>query len=216
MKKYLNLALAVGIIILALSVLIKPQSNPNQEGSPMPTPNNSASPSAGQYQQAEQVLEEGREYSVTLTTSEGELVIKLDTINTPKTANNFAFLSEQGFYDGTIFHRVIKEFMIQGGDPTGTGSGSPGYKFADEYLEGEYRRGTVAMANSGPDSNGSQFFIIHQDYPLPNQYVIFGTVTKGLDVLDKIATAEVKPNLSGEMSSPTHPVTIESAKVNLL
>lgn len=169
-----------------------------------------------QFAQAEQVLEENKQYSVTLTTSEGDIVIMLDTANTPKTANNFAFLSTEGFYDGTVFHRVIKDFMVQGGDPTGTGTGSPDYKFADEYLEGEYKRGTVAMANSGPNTNGSQFFIMHADNALPNNYVIFGQVTEGLDVLDKLANTPVKPNAQGEMSTPVTPITLQSAKLEVL
>ena len=162
------------------------------------------------------MIVDGKEYSVTLTTSVGEIVIKLDTVNTPITANNFAFLASDGFYDQTIFHRTLEGFMIQGGDPTGTGSGSPGYRFADEYLEGEYNRGVIAMANSGAGTNGSQFFIMHADYPLPNNYVIFGKVTSGLETVDKIATAEVKPNATGEPSSPVNPVSINSAKLNVL
>ena len=97
-------------------------------------------------------------------------------------------LARDGFYDGVIFHRVISGFMIQGGDPTGTGSGGPGYTFRDE-LEGEgtYSRGTVAMANAGPNTNGSQFFIMHSDYGLPHSYTIFGTVTSGMDAVDSMA-----------------------------
>lgn len=171
---------------------------------------------AKQYQEAKQVLEAGKEYQVVLATSEGELTIKLDTLNTPKTANNFAFLAKEGFYDNTIFHRVIKDFMVQGGDPTGTGTGSPGYKFADEYLEGEYTLGKIAMANSGPDTNGSQFFLMHADYPLPNNYVIFGEITNGLDVLDKLANTPVKANAMGENSSPVKPPVITTATVEEL
>ena len=110
---------------------------------------------------------------------------------------NFVTLAEKGFYDGVIFHRVIKGFMIQGGDPTGTGSGGPGYQFADElnpltssYKRG-YARGTLAMANAGPDTNGSQFFIMHADYPLPHAYTIFGRVTAGMEVVDAIANGAV-------------------------
>lgn len=148
---------------------------------------------------------------VVLHTSVGDITIELDIKNTPITANNFAHLAKTGFYDKTIFHRTIKGFMIQGGDPTGTGTGGPGYKFADEYLKGSYTRGTVAMANSGPDTNGSQFFIMHQDSQLPNNYVIFGHVISGLEVLDAIATAPVTPNSMGEPSKPVNPVSITSA-----
>jgi peptidyl-prolyl cis-trans isomerase B (cyclophilin B) len=101
--------------------------------------------------------------------------------------------------------------MIQGGDPTGTGSGGPGYQFADEYLKGKYTRGTVAMANAGANTNGRQFFIMHADYDLPNSYVIFGHVTSGLEVVDKIATAPTKQG--GEGSSPVTPVKITSVDI---
>jgi cyclophilin family peptidyl-prolyl cis-trans isomerase len=126
---------------------------------------------------------------------------------------NFITLAKAGYYDGLIFHRVIKGFMIQGGDPTGTGAGGPGYKFADEPFDGEYTRGTVAMANAGPNTNGSQFFIMHADVPLPKNYVIFGHVTKGLDVVDAIATAKVTMSNSGEESKPVTPVAVKTATV---
>ena len=132
--------------------------------------------------------------NVKIQTNKGEITIELFSNDAPKTAENFLTLAKKGFYDGVIFHRVISGFMIQGGDPTGTGRGGPSYKFADEldastpsYQRG-YVRGTVAMANSGPNTNGSQFFIIHQDYPLPNLYTIFGRVTSGMEVVDAIAS----------------------------
>ena len=103
--------------------------------------------------------------------------------------------------------------MIQGGDPEGTGAGGPGYKFADEPFEGEYERGTVAMANAGPDTNGSQFFIMHADVALPKNYVIFGKVETGLDILDKIAEAEVEMSMSGEQSKPVNPITLSSVDI---
>ena len=127
--------------------------------------------------------------------------------------NNFVALAKQNFYAGTIFHRVMKDFMIQGGDPNGDGSGGPGYKFADENLEGKYTRGTVAMANSGPNTNGSQFFIIHKDYDLANSYVIFGHVSSGMDAVDKIAQAKVVDNGAGEKSKPLDPVKIDSVQI---
>src|SRR3989344_9153658 len=115
---------------------------------------------------------------VTLKTTEGDIVIELKN-DTPKTSQNFFDLAQKSFYNNVVFHRVIKGFMIQGGDPTGTGTGGPGYQFADEPFTGEYTRGTVAMANSGPNTNGSQFFIMHADYSLPKNYVIFGHVISG-------------------------------------
>jgi cyclophilin family peptidyl-prolyl cis-trans isomerase len=156
---------------------------------------------------------EQKNYSVTLHTDKGDIEITLNNNQTPKTVENFVTLAQKGFYDGTIFHRVIKGFMIQGGDPTGTGAGGPGYKFADEPFDGEYTRGTVAMANAGPNTNGSQFFIMHADVPLPKNYVIFGHVTKGLDVVDAIATAKVTMSNSGEESKPVTPVAVKTATV---
>ncbi len=134
---------------------------------------------------------------VKINTNKGLIKIKLHDEDAPKTVENFITLAKKGFYDGVIFHRVISGFMIQGGDPTGTGMGGPGYKFADElnpeaesYKRG-YVRGTVAMANAGPNTNGSQFFIMHVDYPLPHAYTIFGSVIEGMDVVDMIADSEV-------------------------
>ncbi len=130
-----------------------------------------------------------RAYTATLDTNHGEIVIELDPARSPLTVNNFVFLARDGYYDGVIFHRVIENFMIQGGDPTGTGTGGPGYKFRDEIEgAGEYSRGTVAMANAGPNTNGSQFFICHTDVGLPHSYTIFGSVRSGLETVDSIAT----------------------------
>lgn len=169
--------------------------------------NNSKQPPAMQ-------IDQNKTYAATLKTSAGDITIDLDAKKTPITVNNFVALAKEKFYDGTIFHRVIKDFMIQGGDPNGDGSGGPGYKFADENLEGKYTRGTVAMANSGPDTNGSQFFIIQKDYDLPNKYVIFGHVSSGMDVVDKIAGAEVADNGSGEKSKPVDPVKIDTVEIS--
>ncbi|OIP60208.1 MAG: peptidylprolyl isomerase [Candidatus Moranbacteria bacterium CG_4_10_14_3_um_filter_45_9] len=146
-------------------------------------------------------------YSATLKTDVGDIVVDLSAKDTPITVNNFVFLAREKFYDDTIFHRTISGFMIQGGDPDGTGMGGPGYKFADEPFTGEYTRGTLAMANSGPNTNGSQFFIMHKDTALPKSYVIFGHVTAGLDVVDKIAEA---PTIrGGKGSSPITPVVVK-------
>ena len=124
---------------------------------------------------------------VTLHTNQGDIVLELDEDNAPATVNNFTTYVKDGFYDGTVFHRVIPNFMIQGGDPTGTGTGGPGYKFNNEPVKRKYDRGILAMANAGRNTNGSQFFIMHADYPLPPDYTIFGKLTSGEDVLDKIA-----------------------------
>lgn len=139
-------------------------------------------------------------HKVTIETNKGNIVFETYDADAPKTVANFIKLANDNFYDGVIFHRVIKGFMIQGGDPTGTGTGGPGYRFEDEldpatesYQNG-YKRGVVAMANAGPNTNGSQFFIMHQDYPLPNSYTIFGHVVEGIEVVDAIVAGEVDAN----------------------
>ncbi len=152
-------------------------------------------------------------YIATLHTSEGDIEITLNDDQTPKTVENFVTLSKKSYYDNTIFHRAIKGFMIQGGDPEGTGRGGPGYRFDDEVFVGNYTRGTVAMANAGPNTNGSQFFIMHADYDLPHNYVIFGHVTKGIETVDKIATAPVERSSSGELSKPVSPVKVKSVTI---
>lgn len=158
-------------------------------------------------------IDSTKKYTAMLETTEGTIKIQLHADKTPITSNNFVYLARNKFYDGTIFHRVIDGFMIQGGDPTGTGSGGPGYKFDDEPFDGEYTRGTVAMANAGPDTNGSQFFIMHADNPLPKNYVIFGEVIEGMEVVDKIATAETTISLGGEASKPVNPVKINTVEI---
>ena len=152
-----------------------------------------------------------KKYTAVLHTSKGDITVKLNEDQTPKTVENFVSLAKKDFYNGTIFHRVIKDFMIQGGCPDGNGMGGPGYKFDDEPFTGEYNRGTVAMANAGPNTNGSQFFIMHADVPLPKNYTIFGQVIEGLETVDKIAEAEVIPG--GEGSSPVEPVKITSVEI---
>lgn len=149
-----------------------------------------------------------KDYSATIETNHGTIEIELLEERSPQTVNNFVSLARDGFYDGVIFHRVISGFMIQGGDPTGTGRGGPGYKFRDE-LEGtgDYSRGTVAMANAGPNTNGSQFFICHGDAPLPHSYTIFGKVTSGMDAVDAIAALDTdradKPKSDAVMEKVT-------------
>lgn len=138
-------------------------------------------------------------HTISIETNKGVIVFETYDADAPNTVNNFISLANKGFYKDVIFHRVIKGFMIQGGDPTGTGRSGPGYTFADElnpttesYKNG-YKRGTVAMANAGPNTNGSQFFIMHQDTPLPNAYTIFGHVVSGMEVVDAIANSQTGP-----------------------
>jgi cyclophilin family peptidyl-prolyl cis-trans isomerase len=160
-------------------------------------------------------LEAGKDYGATLHTSMGDIVVDLDEQGAPKTVNNFVFLAEQGFYTNVPFHRVIKDFMIQTGDPTGTGAGGPGYKFADEPITKNYTKGTLAMANAGPNTNGSQFFICQVDNTnkLQKNYTIFGNVVSGQDVVDAIANAPVNASRQGEMSSPVDPITLLSVDI---
>lgn len=139
-------------------------------------------------------------HTITIETTKGTIVFQTYDTDAPKASENFITLANKGFYNGVIFHRVINGFMIQGGDPTGTGRGGPGYAFADELDPNTpsakigYVRGTVAMANAGPNTNGSQFFIMHADNQLPHSYTIFGKVVTGMDVVDAIATTPVDPS----------------------
>ncbi len=134
----------------------------------------------------EMEIDPKKKYTAKMKTDVGTMVIELFADKTPKTVNNFVFLARQGFYDGVIFHRVIANFMAQGGDPTGSGSGGPGYKFADEFHPSlkHDKQGILSMANAGPGTNGSQFFITHVPTPhLDNRHSVFGQVIEGLDVL---------------------------------
>ena len=154
-----------------------------------------------------------RKYTAVIKTSMGDMSVEFFTEDAPMTVNNFINLSRDGYYDNVIFHRVISGFMIQGGDPSGTGHGEmgkyPGYKFEDELNnQRSYDKGILAMANAGPDTNGSQFFIMHVDYPLPYQYTIFGFVNEGLDIIDKIASVE-----TGDGDKPVNDVVIESIEI---
>jgi cyclophilin family peptidyl-prolyl cis-trans isomerase len=157
-------------------------------------------------------IDPNKRYTANLETSDGNIAVELFAQEAPRTVNNFVFLARQGFYDGVIFHRTINGFMIQTGDPTGTGTGGPGYKFSDEPVKRKYTRGILAMANAGPNTNGSQFFIVHgQDVGLPPNYTIFGQVTDGMETVDKIATAPTKRG--GEGSTPVTPARIEHVTV---
>jgi cyclophilin family peptidyl-prolyl cis-trans isomerase len=135
------------------------------------------------------VIDPKKKYKARLKTSKGDIVVELYADKAPKTVNNFVFLAREGFYDGTTFHRVIKPFMVQGGDPTGTGRGGPGYKFADEFHPSLRHNGPgiLSMANAGPGTNGSQFFITHVATPhLDNHHTVFGKVVEGMDVVNAI------------------------------
>jgi cyclophilin family peptidyl-prolyl cis-trans isomerase len=157
----------------------------------------------------EMAIDPAKSYTATIETTAGTMTAKLFASEAPRTVNNFVFLANEGFYTDVIFHRVISGFMIQGGDPTGTGSGGPGYRFDDEPVTREYKRGTLAMANAGPNTNGSQFFVMHADYPLPPNYTIFGQLSAGEEVIDAIAAA---PKGAGDR--PVNPVSIKSVTIS--
>jgi cyclophilin family peptidyl-prolyl cis-trans isomerase len=146
----------------------------------------------------------------TLHTNHGAIQVELFDEDAPKTVENFLKLARDGFYDGVTFHRVIPDFMIQGGDPTGTGSGGPGYTFEDEINEHKVVRGALAMANAGPDTNGSQFFVVTAEATpwLDGKHTVFGRVTSGMDVVDEISNVETDPN-----DKPLEPVSIERVEL---
>lgn len=162
-------------------------------------------------------IDVNKSYEAEVTTSKGTFTIELFAKDAPKTVNNFVFLSKQGFYNDVIFHRIMESFMIQTGDPQGTGMGGPGYQFEDEKTDYKYEPGIVAMANSGTNTNGSQFFICtgaDSDFlnSQPN-YTIFGKVTKGMDVVKQIAATPVEADARGELSTPTETVQIKEVKI---
>ena len=210
----MNTKLIISIVIIGLVVLLvkiySMQTSPTTQTSQSTSP----SPSAVVEQKGPPTMEidKTRGYQAILATSMGDITIQLNADKTPITVNNFVHLARTKFYDGTVFHRIIKGFMIQGGDPQGNGMGGPGYAFADEPFDGDYTRGTVAMANAGPNTNGSQFFIIHQDYSLPKNYVIFGKVVTGMEVVDKIADSPVIQD-GRENSKPVTPTTVKSVVI---
>jgi cyclophilin family peptidyl-prolyl cis-trans isomerase len=150
------------------------------------------------YTAAEQVIDPAKRYTATIKTDRGDIVIALDATRAPKSVNNFVFLAKDGFYDGLTFHRIVDDFVIQGGCPEGTGRGGPGYRFDDEPVQGEYEAGAVAMANSGPNTNGSQFFICTVDdrHKLTKSYNLFGQVVKGMDVVGAIRKDDVMQSVT--------------------
>jgi cyclophilin family peptidyl-prolyl cis-trans isomerase len=157
-----------------------------------------------------------------IETDKGGIEIEFFATDSAKAVENFRLLAEHGYYDGLTFHRIVKDFMIQGGDPEGTGMGGHsawGAPFADDINQdsalyrGGYKRGYLAMANGGPNTNGSQFFILHQDYPLPPNYVIFGKVTKGIEVVDALANTPTTRGADGGMSQPITPPVIKKVTI---
>ena len=181
----------------------------------MPTPCPAADGSSDKLQQFDgpppMCIDPNKRYTAELVTSLGSMTVALDAATAPNTVNNFVFLARYHYYDGVIFHRIIKGFMCQGGDPTGTGRGGPGYKFADELpAPGRYEIGSLAMANAGPNTNGSQFFIVsgQSGVRLPPQYSLFGKVVKGLEVLSAMEVTD-----TDRSDKPKSDVVIQSVTI---
>lgn len=148
------------------------------------------------------VIDTSKEYTATIETEKGDIVLELFASDVPVTVNNFVFLARDGFYDDTTFHRVIPDFVAQGGDPTGTGRGNPGYAFADEFTDHTHAAGALSMANSGPDTNGCQFFITYTpQHGLDGKHAVFGQVIEGMDVLESLTPRDPikdKPDFEGD------------------
>jgi len=154
------------------------------QGNPTPKRKSYTSPPA-------MTIDKTKKYFASIETNKGKMVLELYGVDAPRTVNNFVCLSRDGFYDGTVFHRVIADFMAQGGDPTGTGRGGPGYQFPDEFSKRTHITGSLSMANAGPGTNGSQFFICFAPQPhLNNHHSVFGQVVQGMDVLNKITQGD--------------------------
>ncbi len=201
----MKIFITLTILILSIVLLTGCVSTNNSSGENDPERNNL-------NKQLEKMVNDTPQENktVVLKTNKGDIVIELFNETMPITANNFLRLVEDGFYDGVIFHRVIPGFMIQGGDPTGTGTGGPGYSIPDEFTDGNRNdRGTLSMANSGPDSGGSQFFInlVDNDF-LDAKHPVFGRVTEGMAIVDEIAKAETNQN-----DKPLEDIVIEKTEV---
>lgn len=214
-KQIMYLLVILAVIFLTVFLLVQNQGQTSEQltNNQMNKIKNNQPTTVKTMPTPKMQIDQRKTYIAELETIVGTIKINLNAQQTPKTVNNFVYLAKKGFYDKTIFHRVIKGFMIQGGDPLGNGTGGPGYRFDDESFEGEYTRGTVAMANAGPNTNGSQFFIMHEDYNLPKDYVIFGQVVEGMEVVDNIASATVKAGASGEVSSPVEPILVNKVTI---
>lgn len=223
---------AILACVTAIALVTGCSSSSSEEGQPTPPPAPIAKEPVSKepaqppgptgekkYDKApEMQIDKNKDYQATISTSMGDFTIDLFEKDAPIAVNNFVFLAKDKFYDNLTFHRVLNDFMIQTGDPLGTGIGGPGYNFEDELNNGhKYEVGVVAMANAGANTNGSQFFIGSgknvEGLEFSPNYTIFGKVTEGLDVVQKIAAVPVKPNSQGEKSLPEQPVTIKTITI---
>ncbi len=207
------------LVFLPTAVMALSACSSNSETSPThsPTPAGTTTPSVTQWPSPPlMTIDQGRQYLATIKTNFGDIEVQLFPQDAPLAVNNFVFLARQGFYNGVKFHRVVKGFVIQSGDRTGTGAGGPGYRFADEKVSRDYIAGILAMANAGSNTNGSQFFITLADLSgrLPKDYTIFGQVTSGFSVVQRIGDVSVSAKVpGGEVSSPTVDVHIDTITI---
>ena len=179
-----NMAKIVGIIVVMVSLLSASCGSPTIENKTYPAP-------------PPMTVDTSKQYTATIETEKGNLLLELFASDAPATVNNFVFLAREGFYDGTTFHRVIPGFMAQGGDPTGTGTGNPGYSFPDEFTAHTHVAGTLSMANSGPDTNGCQFFITYTpQHSLDGKHSVFGQLLEGMDILEEIEQGDTIIHIS--------------------
>ena len=202
-----------GILLLVAILILGCQQSAEVGSDKAPTKNEEQTTTGKEQPMTkapEMQIDKNKSYTAKIQTSKGDFELKLFPKEAPKTVNNFVYLAKKGFYDGTIFHRVIKDFMIQGGDPQGTGMGGPGYKFEDEINSIKLVRGKLAMANAGPNTNGSQFFIVTaQETPwLDGKHTVFGEVTKGLEVVLEIEKAEKDQN-----DRPTEEIALKKVTI---
>ena len=180
LSRMAGIALVLVTLLLASCGGQAPELSPTPEPSPASEPKTYSAPPP-------MTIDTSKQYTATIETEKGNLVLELFASDVPRTVNNFVFLASEKFYDGTTFHRVIPDFMAQGGDPTGTGTGTPGYSFADEFTEYTHVTGALSMANSGSNTNGCQFFITYAPQPhLDGKHSVFGQLIEGMDVLEKI------------------------------
>ena len=184
MKKIVSLAVIV--LLMSLAVISCGEKAPEPAPEAKPKSWSSKPP---------MTIDTGKQYTATIETEKGDMVAELFARDVPETVNNFVFLAREGFYDGSTFHRVIPGFMAQGGDPTGTGRGDAGYKFDDEFTEHKHEAGTLSMANSGPNTNGAQFFITFApQHGLDNKHSVFGQLIEGMDVLESLTPRDPSQN----------------------
>jgi len=179
----------ITVLILALlALLLASCAGEAPQPQPKPGPKTYSAPPP-------MTIDTSKQYTATIETEKGDLVLELFASDVPVTVDNFVFLAGEGFYDGSTFHRVIPGFMAQGGDPTGTGTGNPGYRFADEFTEHTHVDGALSMANAGPNTNGCQFFITYTpQHGLDGKHTVFGQLTEGMDVLEKLTPRDPNQN----------------------